>query len=293
MRSFILLFSLLFFALDGQAVETKIHDIDFGSTPADQVLIFFSHGEVARLQPSELDLIEKLQKAMNKDAWVDVTFNSRGQLTEVREIIKFSATLHHSAKIKNLQSDDYVPSVLENYDQARNLFMEMNKNALQQSECWQRAHVWAYEWRMKHKLFTSKAWLFFTRKYLRENPDFGWWFHVAPMVHVKMDGVIKERVMDQKYSHGPMMIKRWAQSFMRNHDECRTVDSYSQHAQYQDSASCYIQKSSMYFLQPIDLELYEKFGTVRDSWVEAELITAYEQAFGIKVGTQNQGATHE
>ena len=177
---------------------------------------------------------------------------------------------------------DYIPSVLSSYEQARNLFLEMKKSPIQESQCWQRAHVWNYEWRVKHDLFTSKAWIFFTRKYLRENPDFGWWFHVAPMVHVNMDGVIKERVMDRNHSNGPMMIKRWTDSFVRDRSVCRLVETYSDHANFQDSASCFLQKSSMYFLQPVDLELFEKFATPRASWVEAELVEAYDKAFQVK-----------
>lgn len=259
------LFILIFpFALYAQ--DQSIVDIDFGNGK-EEILVFHESGKLTRVAPSEKQKVQKLQG-------IKTRLNISAESFQSRLMARASAEL-------SVQGD-YVPTVLNSFDEVRSLFFEMRPSPVAHSECWQRAHVWTYEWRVKHQLFSSKAWIFFTRKYIRENPDLTWWFHVAPMVHVKLDGVIKERVMDRKYTNGPSSIKRWTDTFMRSRDNCRVVDTYSDHANYQDSANCFIQKSSMYFLQPMDLELLEKFDTPRESWVEAELRLAYEQAFDMK-----------
>jgi len=263
---------VLFLPLALYAQESSIIDIDFGNGQED-ILVFHSSGKLTRVSARDTGRILKLQKIRTT-----LPLDPR-PMARVKSQASF--------ELASFQSD-YVPSVLESFDQVRSLFFEMRPSPVLHSECWQRAHVWAYEWRVKHQLFTSKAWIFFTRKYIRENPDLTWWFHVAPLVHVKLDGVIKERVLDRKYTNGPLSIKKWTDTFMRSREHCRLVDTYSDHANYQDSASCFLQKSSMYYLQPMDLELLEKFDTIRDSWVEAELRTAYAQAF--EVNTESPGS---
>lgn len=283
------LFIAFFFALicfttkSRAAVDTKIHSIDYGELVSDDVLVFFTSGTVSRLAPSETELLTALQKAFDKDAWVSIAVNESGKLLSVRETLLLSPVYKKRTEKSLSLNSDYIPSVLPNYDVARNLFLQMRKPLTEETECWQRAHIWAYDWRTSEKLFTSKIWIFFTRKYLRQNPDFTWWFHVAPLVHVNMEGVIKERVMDKRYGAGPQMIKRWSDTFMRDRAHCPVVDSYSNHDLNQDSVSCFIQKSSMYYLQPADLERLEKLGISRDMWVESEVITAYDKAFGIKI----------
>ena len=265
-------FFFLFLPLTVLAQENSVVDVDFGNGRED-VLVFHRSGKLSRVSPENIASIRELQKIRSRLP-VDVSLAKNFQ----SEALSFAP----------LQGTDYVPSVLNSFDEVRSLFFEMRPSPVLHSECWQQAHVWAYEWRVKHNLFTSKAWIFFTRKYIRENPDLTWWFHVAPLVHVKIDGVIKERVLDRKYTNGPLSIKKWTDTFIRNREHCRLVDTYSDHANYQDSAACFLQKSSMYYLQPIDLELLEKFDTTRDSWVEAEIRTAYTQAFEVK--TESPGS---
>lgn len=262
-------FFILFFPIILFAHDSSIVDIDFGNGRED-ILVFHDSGKLTRVSPSKTALVQKLQRLRLRE------------LTPASGVEKINAREgFHQLSIQS----DFVPSVLNSFDEVRSLFFEMRPSPVLHSECWQRAHVWAYEWRAKHQLFTSKAWIFFTRKYLRENTDLTWWFHVAPLVHVKLDGVIKERVLDRKYTNGPISIKKWTDTFMRNRENCRHVETYSDHANYQDSASCFIQKSSMYYLQPMDLELLEKFDTKRETWVEAELRTAYAEAFEVKTET--------
>lgn len=287
MRSLLLLLTLISSSLFAATTwETRVHDVDRGS-PGEEILVFFSNGQVGRIHPHKVETLSELESAHSLGNWVLVTLSEKGEVKEVKESDR-KEIQRFSPGASKLLSQDYVPSVVESYDVARSLFYEMRQSPVHNSECWQRAHVWAYEWRINHNLFTSKAWIFFTRKYIRANPDLTWWFHVAPMIHVKMDGVVKERIMDRKFGNAPLMIKKWTDTFIRSRETCRQVDTYSDHANYQDSASCYLMKSSMYYVQPMDLELLEKFDTIRDRWVEAELVDAYEKAFLIKQESESQ-----
>lgn len=261
---------ILFFPIALLAQNHSVIDIDFGDGQED-VLVFHRSGQLTRVSAEDVTRIQQLQKI-------------RETLPVITQQFAFIKKQNSSLALESA----YVPSVLNSFDEVRKLFFEMRPSPVLHSECWQRAHVWAYEWRVKHSLFTSKAWIFFTRKYLRENPDLNWWFHVAPLVHVRLDGVIKERVLDRKYTNGPLSLKKWSDTFIRSREHCRVVDTYSDHANYQDSAACFIQKSSMYYLQPMDLELLEKFDTVRDGWVEAEIRTAYAEAF--ELNTESPGS---
>ena len=82
-----------------------------------------------------------------------------------------------------------------------------------------------------------------------------------------------------KYARGPLKLKQWTDIFMRDNADCPVVQKYSDHANYPESGSCFVMKSSMYYYQPVDLEEEELSGTVRNRWVPAEVSHAYQEAF--------------
>ena len=174
--------------------------------------------------------------------------------------------------------ENYSPSIISS-EKARELFYESLYNP-KDSQCYNRAHVWSHEWRIKHKLYSNKVWVFFTRKYIREF-SFDWWFHVSPYVHVVEDGKVRERVMDIKYSRGPVKIRQWTDIFLRNDAPCPFVERYTDHANYPEFGSCFIMKSSMYTYQPVDLEWNEAFGLQKNVYVPSEIIASYLEAFDI------------
>lgn len=175
----------------------------------------------------------------------------------------------------------YFPTILPNMQRANELFNEL-EHKTHNSECFNRAHVWNYSWRIKHQLYTSKAWIFFTRKYIRKY-DFQWWFHVAPLVHVASDSNVIERIADKKYAKKPQTMKEWTDVFMRNNVECPLIDLYSEYANYPETGWCYTMKTSMYYYQPIDLEIYERDGKQKTTWNQLEVKQAYKDALGVDI----------
>lgn len=259
---------------------TRVHDIDSGLAPDDQVLILLANGKVARMNHNQMNVVDDLFAAKQRDALLKITLNDAREIIAYEEaqepvVLEVSNTLVESEE----KSIHYTPSVISSPEVALRIFRDRQYNA-KESQCYNRAHIWSYEWRVKHNLYSSKIWVFFTRKFLREYPSFEWWFHVAPMVYVN-DGGVKERAMDMKYNSRPMPIQKWADTFLKGKGPCLTVQKYSEHINYPYNGHCYFQKSSMYYYQPADLEFIEKFGTEKNAWVETEVREAYREAFDI------------
>jgi hypothetical protein len=102
------------------------------------------------------------------------------------------------------------------------------------------------------------------------------------MINVAINGEIHERTMDRKYSSGPLPLQKWATIFLRGSGaKCPYVHSYTDHSAYPEAGWCFFQKSSMYYYQPVDLEFLDKYGSVRNSWSEQDVRTAYMEAFSV------------
>ena len=264
-------------------VTTKIHDIDHGDHIADEALVFLTSGQVVKLNVNDTILLNRLNNSLVKREWITVIYDDNREIIDVNVAPEKNLSPNPETPEKNVTTVDpmanYTPSVLSE-TKAKSLFKEARTSWREETQCFNRAHIWSYEWRVKHNVYSNKMWIFFTRKYIRRF-NFEWWFHVAPMVHISVDGQIKERVMDRKYSSGPLTIKKWANIFLRDDAPCPFVKRYADHANYPEAGSCFFQKSPMYYYQPVDLEFYDKFGTVRNTWREEDVRQAYAEAFAI------------
>ncbi len=281
-----LLFSTFLLALTfslqaNTSFTTQIHDIDLGNSPEDETLIFLSNGKVSKLTHTNNDTLMALETARDQSSWVNITLDKNRNIIALSssDMIGTSEPFLNRNHFKSLGT--FKPTVIESMTRAREIFDEARYNP-KESQCYNRAHVWSYEWRVNHNILTSKIWLFFTRKYIRKY-NFDWWFHVAPMLHVNIGGRMMERVADIKYARAPLRIKQWTDIFLRNDAECPLVENYSDGADYPESRWCYIMKSSMYYYQPVDLEANEKYGTDRSSWNEEEVRGSYLEAFDIQI----------
>lgn len=183
----------------------------------------------------------------------------------------------------------FKPTVVKSYAVATNLLLTFNPNAIEGAQCYDRAHVWAYEASKKQKTELGKAWLFFADHYIKEY-KFKWWFHVAPMATVMMKGEIAERIMDREFAKFPMQFKIWTDKFMVNKVECKEIRSYSEYSKHPGENDCYMLKSTPYFWQPKDLEEAEKSGKEKQDYIPWEVAYAFRYGFGqlISYGPVNQ-----
>lgn len=267
-------------------VTTKIHDIDHGDHITDEALVFLTSGQVMKINVNDTDLLNRLSSSMQRHEAVTL------EIGENREILKvtpdFSKSLPEPEPQPQPSKDLMSMDPLAGYNAsvatpelAKQMFREQRHPSKEETQCFNRAMIWTYEWRVKHNFYSKKIWIFFTRKFVRRY-NFDWWFHVSPLINVAIDGQIKERTMDAKYSGGPLEKNAWMKIFLRGSGaKCPYVQKYSDHANYPEAGWCFYQKSPMYYYQPIDLEYLDRFGTVRNRWVENDIRTAYAEAFDI------------
>lgn len=264
---------LTFISLSLQAstsLITHIHEIDYGA-PGDDVLVLLSSGHVAIIAGNQKSEILKLEDIQKQRKMIQLILGNKREI-ESYEIIPQEKAL----SVPLIGDEIYEPTRVENMEEARKLF-EMARFKDKESQCFNRAHSWVYEWFIKSTLYSNKTWLFFTRKYIRKY-KFEWWFHVAPSIQVMEEGMPREKIMDIKYTRGPISIKRWTDIFMRNDADCPLVSTYSDYANYPETGWCYTMRTSMFYYQPFDIEMKETWGTVKSNWNESDVQQAFLDA---------------
>lgn len=273
---FLALFTLCF-SITTQAsiqISSQIYDVDYGNADED-IMLLLKSGDVAWMKKKSDKSLSKMK--LNAKETFKFILNDHREIVRLevipKKFIEVSETLSEPQFEEN-----YSPTIVPSMEVAQEYFHEaryLNK----ESQCYNRAHVWSYEWFAKQAVHSNKTWIFFTRRYIRKF-KFEWWFHVSPsMAVMEVDGVVREKIMDVKYGRGPIPLKQWTDIFMRDDAHCPKVETYSDYANYPESGSCYTMRSSMFYYQPFDIETKEIWGTVRANWFETELKQAYLEAF--------------
>ena len=257
-------------------ITTTIYDIDYGRNPDEETLIFLGTGQVAKLHQSSDLLSTKTNLNQIRKQWYAI------ELDDDRYIMKISPVkspnyLKSQNEIEENFIQQYVPTTIASMDVAKKYFREARYNP-KESQCFNRALIWVYEWWKGHSLRSNKLFIYFTRTYIRRY-NFEWWFHVAPLVHVMDNGRVVERMMDVKYSRGPLEIGKWTNLFMRNDAPCRVITKYSEYADFPYTGECYIQRTHMFTYQPADLQMYEAWGYSKDKFNMDEVRGAYLEAY--------------
>ncbi|HXH30637.1 MAG TPA: protein-glutamine glutaminase family protein [Bacteriovoracaceae bacterium] len=279
----LLFLGLCFNAFATSNMTSKIHEIDFGRKAGDQTLVLFTNGKFAKLPPMEKTLLEQLKEAKENNDNVEVTLDQNRFITAAYASADLTALGSQAFPSSNKKSLDqvYAPSTIPDLQTAQEYFDEARENP-KDSQCFNRAMVWSYEWWKKHSLRSNKLLVFFSRQYMRKHPDFEWWFHIAPAVHVLHDGKVVERVMDVKYNHGPRTHPEWTATFMRGdlkHVACPYITKFSQYADYPYTGNCYLMRTSMYTWQPADLQMNEAWGFSKSDFNLDDVRAAYLEAF--------------
>ena len=84
------------------------------------------------------------------------------------------------------------------------LFRLLRKNDREKSQCFERAHFWAYQMYREKSVHSQKAFVYFTRKYT-QLINGQWWFHVAPLV--TMNG--EQYSLDPEFLDRPVTLEAW------------------------------------------------------------------------------------
>lgn len=166
------------------------------------------------------------------------------------------------------QLRQFAPTELQSVEEATKVFNNMiNDGDKRRTQCFKRAHIWAYDMWAKTGIFSQKIFIFYTVRY-QELEDWDWWFHVAPMVLVKGE----EYVFDGTFMTKPITLKAWKDHFIKTDKiTCPVIDKYQDYENNQWKRLCYLMKVPMYFLRPYDIENRDKKGEERNHWVLEEL----------------------
>ena len=174
----------------------------------------------------------------------------------------------------------YEPTVLESEAAAQSLLRKQKKpNFIQWNiQCYNMAHVRAYEAWKYQGVKSMKMFLFFTNSYIRKYGS-KWWFHVTPLVHVNVNGKTEERILDREWAKKPLAIKEWTDKFIKSKAACPVIKKYSAYEDHQDTSDCYVFPTNMYYWQPLHLIESERSGIQRTNFIMSEVNTAYARDF--------------
>ncbi len=202
----------------------------------------------------------------NKNYIVDIRAVSRNEIDE---------TVYDLNHFQYSELRKFAPTSLQSYEEAIHVFNNMlNDGDKNRSQCFKRAHMWAFDMWSKLGITSQKIFMFYTARYQIVD-EFDWWFHVAPLVTA--GGI--DYVMDGTFMKKPVTVKEWTDYFLKtSRINCPAITHYSQYEDHQWTKLCYTMKTPMYFLRPLDMEMRDKKGVQRNHWVLPELQDA-RQAF--------------
>jgi len=143
----------------------------------------------------------------------------------------------------------------------------LNDGDKRRSQCFKRAHMWAYDLWSKLEISSQKIFIFYTQRYIQLE-DSEWWFHVAPMVISDN----KEYVLDGTFMKEPVSVKEWQHFFIKSENiNCPVIENYNDYEQGQFKRLCYLMKVPMYYFSPLDIENRDKHGIIKNYWDLEEL----------------------
>lgn len=275
------MFTLLVWLVSGPLwaitkISSSIYDIDFAKGDQQETLILLNSGQVAKVPAGKSEVLENLVQGKKNNLIYHFILDKDRFVVEATPSSK-ALQAPVVFKSKNLMNYSYLPTTIPSIDVAKKYFREARYNP-KDSQCFNRALVWTYEWWRKHSLKSNKILIYFTRNYIRRY-NFEWWFHIAPYVHVMDEGKVVERVMDIKYTSRPLEFRAWTNIFTSRDPECMVISKFSDYADHPYVGDCYIQRTYMYTYQPADLQMEEAWGYIKDQFVMKEVRQAYLEAF--------------
>lgn len=257
-------------------LTSKIHSIDKGVN-GEADLIMLENGETAFLEKTEAKFFSaSLDQTIKSQDTVEIELDENRSVISIQTVAPLKSESWEEAPLVNLEKRRD-PSVISSA-QASTAFSKMRRNYQNNSQCYNRAHIWSYEEFNRTGISTGKLFLFFTSKYIR-NYRYHWWFHVTPMAYVGGTSQSNWRALDRRYTRGPLTTKTWTDVFMHNNATCPVVYKYTDYRNHQQSQDCYLIPTTMYFWQPRDILRQENTGYQKTQFIKSEVNHAYWEAF--------------
>lgn len=297
MKTLIMLTALAF--TSSAFAELRITKIFLnGEISQDKVSLFLENGEIVHFPQAQKELVQTAREAFENQLKFTLTKTTQnekeadlisqinvlpGQITnynlerekEMYDPIRFSQIRFQT--VDPFEKNNMTK--LSSYEAAQSLMEEFNGNTDEDSQCYNRAHMWTYESLVNSNITLGKVWLFFTQKYIREY-KYKWWFHISPVAKVDDENGIY--ALDRGFTKIPYNMENWKNMFMKNKATCPVIKDYTDYEDHQNSEYCYLMYSSQYYWQPWQLESLTKEGTHRFGYKMGELKITYPDALGTR-----------
>ena len=253
-----------------ETVYTTVFNV-FESTMTERILVLSGvDGRIYKTVKNEANL-NRMKSMVGRIVRLDYNINGKEavitniQLANPNEVDARTMDLN---RFQYNQLREFAPTDLQTVEKATEIFDKMlNDGDKGRSQCFKRAHMWAFDMWSKLNISSEKLFIFYTKRYAILE-DFEWWFHVAPMVTVAGE----EYVMDGTFMQKPITVKEWKDYFIKSDKiTCPVVDKYQDFENNQWNRLCYLMKVPMYYFSPLNIENRDKQGTERNHWMLDEL----------------------
>ncbi len=281
MKSVLIGLSLLT-SLSAFSAEITTTIVEVGAVEAGdkEVMVFAqSEGRVLWVDAKDTALLDALKIARERNLLVNIDFrefNGHVKGVELLETAQPEVSTGESFEKNTLAN--FTPSFIESLESSQSVFNRMDGRTKWKSQCYNRAHGWAYDMYTQSRINSMKVFIFFTQRYIKAE-KYKWWFHVAPYVMTQMEGASVETVLDRTFTRGPLKMKDWTDNFMNRKQNCPVVTRYSDYRQNQWAQDCYLIKTSMYYRSPADIERNETEGRHLTAWDLRGVADARKEAF--------------
>jgi Glutaminase len=255
-------------------LTTRIVDVQLTKS-GDQAMIFEEGGRVLRVKASEKKLLQALTKIKSSKQSLRIDFDQANHNLIGAQLLE--QVKAESSEAEQVAAANYTPSELT-LAEAKATFASMDGNTKGNSQCFNRAHGWAFDMFTQKRINSMKIFIFFTRKYIEEH-NYDWWFHVSPFVYVKNETGIEERLMDRSFIKGPELVQTWTNLFIKTKIKCTVAEKFSDFHENQWATDCYLIKTSMFYRSPNDLKRLETENRQELDWNLEEVAEARKQAF--------------
>lgn len=250
----------------GQIVTNVASVVD--SSKTDRLLVLSSvDGRVYKAE-REKEYKNYLESLVNQN--VSITFTENGTERIINSITPVGNVSQDINFFEHNPHRDFEATDVGSVEKATELFKSLDNTNKDHSQCFKRAHMWAYDMWSRLGINSSKQFIFYTTRFM-ELENFDWWFHVAPSVLVNGE----DYVIDGGFTfiNEPLKTKDWQAKVspgLKN-ITCPVIKHYDEYDNNRWGRLCYLRKMPMYYFRPADMRDHDRSGKIKTGWELEEL----------------------
>ena len=281
MRMFfsVLSFMTAWQAMAGQVTTNVVAAVDSGRT--ERVLVLSSvDGRVYKSERTK-ELRTYLQSLVGRN--VSITFSENGTERFIQTITPVGAVSDDiNMFVSNIDDNGrtvhapahpdraFEPTDVGTVERATQIFNSLDNTNRDQSQCFKRAHMWAFDLWSRLGINSTKMFIFYTNRF-RELEDFDWWFHVAPALKVNGETYVIDRGFD--FIDSPLKPNDWKAKVspsLRN-TTCAVINNQADYDNNRWSRLCFFREMPMHYFRPLDLQNLDRRNMAKTGWELDEL----------------------